>query len=130
MRYLPTILLVTALAVGEVHAWFDRYDRPDVNWIYAREVPMWLSWNIKYAEGQLQWMLVALAGYFTGRRFNNVNRAAWLMFTTYTILDTILYFYNYKGSGYSVVYLLCAMVFLTAIFFRRNEKGNNTRATG
>lgn len=105
------------MAVGETHSWFDRYDVPDINWIIDRPTPMWLSWNIKYAEGQLQWILVALAGVLNKR--STFNTSAWWMFLFYCVLDTLFYFYNFRTHGYAVVYPLCAVALLTAYFLNR-----------
>lgn len=117
MKNLSGILLVAALVIGEVHSLFERYDVANVNWIIARPTPMWLTWNIKYAESQLQWVLVALAG--VCYRPGVFNKSAWWMFLFYCVIDTFFYFYNYKTHGYAVVYPLCAVVLLTAYFLNR-----------
>lgn len=128
MKYLTGILLIALLPVGEIHSWFDRYDVPNVNWIYAKEVPMWLTWAIKYAEGQLQWLMVAAA--MLSYRRNRFNRSAIVLFATYCVLDTIAYFYNYRGHGYESVYVGCALAFLISFYGLKHEKGNYIRSTG
>lgn len=117
MRNASAILIIAALVIGETHSWFDRYDMPNVNWIIDRPTPMWLTWNIKYAEGQLQWILIAVAGMI--HRNTRFNKAAWIMLICFTILDTLFYFYNYKTHGYAAVYPLCVVAFLTAYFLNR-----------
>lgn len=120
-RYAATILLSLTLFIGEVHTyWEGRPLRPQ-NWIWkvSREMP--LQWNIKLASVQLNMILIFLA--FLLYVPNRVNKATAVTFFWFAVLDTVLYFYNYKTFGYGYLYLVLAVIWLMAYFWHKNSTG-------
>jgi|GEM_PF-3033726 len=116
-KYLTTILLASTFLIAEIHTFWERSSIAPVNWIYAREVPMSVQWNIKLAGLQLIYIIygLALLCYVP----NRVNRTTAITFTIFCVVDTALYFYNYKTFNYGYVYFFVALFWLVLFYWYR-----------
>lgn len=123
-KYLTTILLAFTLPLGEIHTFWERNTTVQ-NWIIARNVPMLIHWNVKLFTDQLLFIIIFVAAYFYDR--NRINKATIQTFICFSILDSILYFYNYKTYGYGYVYILLPFIWIT---FYKWEQCNNLHRFG
>lgn len=113
-EYVTTIILVMTLPIGEVHSYFVNNTTVQ-NWIIAKEVPMLLHWNIKNVASQL-----SVIAYFVAWvlwRDNKVNKTTVKAFLWLAVMDTILYFYNYKTNGFGSVYFWFAGFWLLSYYW-------------
>lgn len=99
--YWATILLILTLPLGELHSYFNRSTVVQ-NWIVNAYKPMPLPWNVKYAEGQFIIILYFLAWLYY--KPNKLNRTTVIAFFWLAILDTVLYFYDFKTGNFGRVY--------------------------
>lgn len=119
-KYLSSILLALTLPVGELHRFWINDTRIQ-NWIIAVPRPMLISWNMKYLEGEIipimyfaAWMLW---------QPNKVNRTTVAAMFCIACFDLLLYFYNYKVSGFGSVYFWFIGFWLIAYkFWKHNNK--------
>lgn len=109
-KYISSILLSLTLFIGEIHTFWEKSFPKEQNWIIAKYVPMTVQWNIKYASMQLVVILYFLA--FVLYVKNKVNRTTVLAFLILSILDTALYFYNFKTQSFGSVYLWFAFFWI------------------
>lgn len=79
------------------------------NWYLGKYDPMYVSWNVRYAVDQLQWIIVPLICLSYGKTPNRVNRTSMIVFLLWAFFDTISYFYNDKTRGYYIVWALLAL---------------------
>lgn len=109
-KWLPAVLIAACIIVAEIPAFIPCDPDYLVSWNYKGYVPMSVAWNLKYLAGQLQFIFVAAAlMLYTHSR---VNKSAAVMFFVYCVLDTIMYFYNYKQEHYWVVYPAIIITFV------------------
>lgn len=81
-----------------------------------------IQWNVKFAEQELQAILVALAFvYYRDTKFNRTTAKA-IVF--YYILDLLFYFYNYKTDGYGWTYTLTLIAWVLIYNYGRNTTSN------
>lgn len=120
-RYASTILLSLTLFIGEVHTFWERGPLRPQNWIWKVQREMPLQWNIKFAADQLCFIMLCAA--FLLYSPNRVNRATAVTFFCFAIIDTLLYFYNYKTYGYGYIYLILTGIWLYAYFWHKNSTG-------
>jgi len=99
-KYGTTIVLAVIMLVAELHNLFGDVTQ---NWILQRYVPMGVAWNVKQAGLQLIYILYPLAAILYRR--NRINYVTCLSFIWWGVLDTIMYFWNYKANMYAPVYL-------------------------
>jgi hypothetical protein len=99
--YLTTIILSLTLVVGELHKIWE-HDTRIQNWIISEYYPMLIKWNMKYLEIQIVVIMYFLS--WLVYTPNHVNKTTVQAFFCLAIMDTFLYFYNYKTHGFGVVY--------------------------
>lgn len=87
--------------MGEIHHYVGSGQVS--NWIYTHPMPMPLEWNIKLAMNQLSVITYFIAWLLWVP--NKTNWATVRAFLLLAVLDTFLYFYNYKTNGYAPAYL-------------------------
>jgi hypothetical protein len=97
------------MIVGELHTLWEQ-SNATANWIINDKVVMPIQWNVKYAGGEVQGLLIALALFFyKDTKFNRTTAKAVVF---YYSLDLLFYFYNYKRDGYGWTYTLTLIVWL------------------
>lgn len=122
-RYLPTILLALTLASGEIHTFWSKSALYETtNWIWKRPTPMALDWNIKYAVLQFNYIIWFVAMFLYGKYPNRINKTTVIAFICFAILDTIMYFYNYKVYKYGGAYWLFLALWVFTYFWRGKSK--------
>jgi hypothetical protein len=116
-KYLTTLFIALSFLVSEAHTFWHN-TRDVQNWIICRYVPMELHWNIKYAGDQVVWILIAAAllTYIP----NRVNKTSARIFLIWTIIDTLLYFINYKQGPYGLAYFGLAGLWLVLYYRKPN----------
>lgn len=114
--YLPTLLLSLMYVVGELATLVNWPNRIE-NWILTVHVPMRVDWNVKYASGQIQWIIAAVMFLYYVKTPNKVNRTSMTVFLLWTIFDTFCYFYNYKTFGYVAMYLWLPLTWVIFYFW-------------
>ena len=108
------IILALTLPLCELHTFWHGDGRTS-NWIIDRPTPMLIEWNVKYAVSQITVILYFLAWLlYVPTRSNKVIVRA---FFAVALLDTMLYFWNYKTDGYGYVYF--AYFFFFLLFVRK-----------
>ncbi len=122
-KNLFTWIMGLTLFVGEIHSlWFVTDDVNDKeNWILRAYKPMTLSWNLKYLEGQILVPLYFIA--FLFYRPTKVNRTTVRTFVYFGVIDTIMYFYDFKNPMFfgSVYAWILAIWFL--VYYWKTDKG-------
>lgn len=110
-KYLTTILLASTFFISEIHTYWEKKPVVVENWIYKANKPMTVQWNVKYASMQVIYIIWFLAWIWYVP--NKVNKAMVSTVFIWTILDTFMYFYNFKNYQYGPVYLWVGIIFLT-----------------
>ncbi len=110
-RYWSSIILAITLPVGELHTYGS--DTKVSNWILTQYRPMPESWNLKFAMDEIVIILYFLAWMLW--KSNVVNRTTVVAFFVLAIMDTLLYFYNYKLYAFGNVY--CWFIVLWGMIF-------------
>lgn len=96
-----TLILALTLTVGELHTYWQGGTTKQ-NWIISEYRPMLIEWNVKFAAGQLQFIMYFLA--WVLYRPNRLNKTTVWAFFWLAIFDTIMYFYNYKLHDFGKIY--------------------------
>lgn len=78
---------------------------------------MTVAWNVRFAANQVQLILYPLAALLW--RHNRVNKSTARCFYVLAIMDTIMYFWNYKTTDYGYIYFWYVGFFLI-IHFGKN----------
>lgn len=114
-KYLTTILLAATFFISEIHTFWESTSLTTQNWILRGYAPMTLQWNIKYAAMQANFIIwfVAWLLYVP----NRVNKTMVVTMLVWAIVDTIMYFYNFKNYQYGPVYLWLAAIFIASFFW-------------
>ncbi len=117
-RHLSMIILIATIPVGELHNHF--LDNTEIqNWTIKQYKDAWMpvSWNVKLAEQQLILIMyfVAWILYYP----NKANKTTVWAFLFLAILDTVMYFWNYKSSKYGSVYLWLLGFWLIVFFWKQ-----------
>lgn len=111
------LLIYSSFIIAELHRFFgDRI-------VTVGGVSMPLNWAVKYTCDQAVYVMLAAALLTFTRTRANITAAK--VFFSWTIIDAISYFYNYKQREYWHVY---AILLILIIFFSSHEKRNNGRA--
>lgn len=78
-----------------------------------------VAWNVRYVTDQAMWLVVSLM-VITYKK-NRVNyTSAWALFI-WCVIDTILYFYNYKTSGYFVTYFWLPAAWFVIYYWKSKQ---------
>lgn len=117
MRYATTWALMITIILGEVHTFWERSKLVYENWVLFNYVPMSVQWNIKTAVDQLNFILYFVATFYYGRYPNRVNMTTVRTFICFMIIDTGMYFYNYKTVNYGYVYFLLALIWAAMYYW-------------
>lgn len=99
--YLTTFLLVLTLPIGELHMLWEGDTRAE-NWILTVDRTMLIKWNMKYVEAQVIVILYFAAWWLW--KPNKVNWTTVIAFFWLAIIDTCMYFYDYKTGDFGKVY--------------------------
>ena len=110
-RYLTSILLWFSLLLSELHTFWENASKEKYNWIIDKFRPMTLQWNIKMVTDQLWIILIFVAMLFYDK--NRINRTTVLTFICFGIIDTAMYFINYKTYQYSIVYFILTILWVS-----------------
>lgn len=112
------MLIYGSFVVAELHRLFGT----DSVTVGGVEMPM--NWAVKYTCDQIIYVMLATALLIYRRC--RANTVAVKVFFSWTIIDTIYYFYNYKQREYWHVYII--LLILILFFSSIHEKRNNGRA--
>lgn len=85
-------------------------DNVTENWIIFAHYPMSRDWNVKYATDQALWVIMGIALF--AYRSNRVNRTSATVFLIWVIVDTVMYFCNYKQGPYGIIYFALAGIWI------------------
>ena len=121
-KYLTTMILGLTLLIGEIHVFWERASTRPVNWIWNNPVPMSLQWNIKYVCLQLNYTLYFLSMLTYCGYDNRINRTTVVAFVLFSLVDTLMYFYNYKTFGYSITYLTLLIIWILVYLWQTPKK--------
>ncbi len=110
-KYTTTIIIWASLLIGELHTLWEKCTI-NQNWIISRKVMMPVQWNIKYATDELWFVLMGLA--ILWYQDNRINKTTVLAYIAFCIVDFLMYFWNYKQTGYGAIYtfLLIAWILI------------------
>lgn len=121
-RNLTTWILCLTLAIGELHTlpFFSDDPNKQENWALKAYKPMTQKWNMYYLEMQLIVPLLFLAFFFW--KPTKVNRTTIRAFLYAGVIDTIMYFYDFKDPMYfGSFYVWLAGIWFLVYFW--NSKG-------
>lgn len=116
-KYATTYILTLSLLIGELHTYWEKGVQHVQNWIIARDVPMSIQWNVKLATDQLNYILYFIAAFYYGKTLNLVNKSTVLSFIALSVIDTCMYFYNYKTYGFGIVYILYVCLWIIIFYY-------------
>lgn len=116
-KYLTTILLASTFFISEVHTYWEKKPVVYENWIIRNYKPMPVQWNVKYASMQAIYIIWFLAWILYVP--NRINRVMVVTVFIWAILDTILYFYNFKNYEYGPVYLWVGAIFILTLYWNK-----------
>lgn len=112
------MLIYGSFVVAELHRLFSTAI------VTVGGVDMPMNWAVKYTSDQLIYIMLATALLIYRRC--RANTVAVKVFFSWTIIDTISYFYNYKQREYWHVYVI--LLILILLFSSSHEKRNHGRA--
>lgn len=115
MKYLPTYLMCLMYAAGEL--WRLGSLRVS-NWFIAYYWPLTEEWNIKYASGELQWLIVSLMVFTYPSRRYKANSVSIMVFIFWCCVNVWLHFYNFKTQNYEYVYLWLSLAWVLLYFWK------------
>lgn len=121
-KYATTLLMAATMPIGEIHTFWEKSASQPVNWIISKYVPMPVQWNIKFVSDQLNMMLIMLAFFLYKGYSNKVNDTTVLTFLIFSVVDTLMYFYNYKTYGYGITYFGIASLWFLVYFCLKRTK--------
>lgn len=121
-RYLTTLILWATLLLGELHTFWENSTKKE-NWILTRYVLMPIQWNVKLVTDEAVYIIIFAAMWFY--RKNRVNDTTVLTFILFSIIDTGMYFYNYKTYGFGIVYVL--FLVLWVVIYNTYGRRSNTK---
>lgn len=121
-RYATTLIMGLSLLLGELHVFWENGSTETVNWIWADNVPMTVQWNIKYLVAQVNVTLYFLAMYFYCGYDNKVNFATVAAFILFSLVDTLMYLYNFKRYGYGISYLILCVLWILAYLWKTRKR--------
>lgn len=73
---------------------------------------MLIQWNVKFLSAQVTTIFYFLAWIFYINNKNIVNNTTIKCFLVLAIIDTLVYFYNYKMYGFASMYFLAIIIWL------------------
>lgn len=115
-QYSCALILSLTIIIGELHKFWHGGNELH-NWIWRAYRPMTTDWNIKYAADQLIIILYFVAWLLYVP--NKVNKRIVGAFLCLAIMDTIMYFYNYKTDEFGKVYYWFAFFYFLMTYGKR-----------
>ena len=79
---------------------------------------MSIGWNIKYAASQFQFIIIALMVITYARERNKVNKVSVFVFLLWTVLDTVVYFFNFKQFEYHIMYIFLPLAWFSFYYWK------------
>lgn len=113
-KYLSSLILVLTLPIGELHSYCS--NTMNQNWIIKAYRPMAVSWNMKFAMDEIVIVFYFLS--WSAWKSNRINKTTVTSFLFLAIMDTLLYFYNFKLWGFGSVYYWFIGFWLLAYFWK------------
>lgn len=105
MRYLPAILIYSSFVIAELHNFFtDRI----VNFHH----PMPMAWAVKFTTDQIVWLVIATAMVLMTKYKNRENTLAAKVLLVWVVIDTVVFFYNYKTYLYGQTYIILCLIII------------------
>lgn len=120
---MTTWVLLLTLIIGELHALPIFSDDPmeAENWILRAYKPMTQSWNMYYLESQILKTLYFLAFLFW--KPTKVNITTIRAFLYAGVLDTFMYFYNFKNPLFFGSFYVWMAIIWFMVYYWRTGKG-------
>ncbi len=120
-KNLTTWLIILTLLIGELHTLPFFSDEKVENWILRAFKPMTQVWNMTYLEWQIKAPLYFLA--FRFWRPNKINRTTITAMLFAGIVDTIMYFYDFKKPMYYGSFYVWLALFWFLVYYWRTDRG-------
>jgi hypothetical protein len=86
-----------------------RYDDRNVNWWVALDYPLSVQWYFKFLGSKVSELLKALVIYRITFKIQALRMAATVVLI-YTLVDLMLYFYNFNRAPYALILSTVALV--------------------
>lgn len=115
-KYATTFILALSILIGEVHTFWEGRSQEPIDLIWVRDVYMPIQWYIKLIGLQVNYTLYFLALYLYGE--NRINRASAVAFILFSLVDTLMFFYNYKTYGYGSAYFILLILWISAYLWQ------------
>lgn len=113
-KYSPTIILAITLLIGEIHTFWEKGVQRYENWIIQKYEPMTVQWNVKMVGDEVSVILYFIAMWLCFKYPNHTNKVTVAIFIGLAVVDTGLYFLNFKTVNYHYVYFCMALVWILA----------------
>ena len=129
-KIIPILLLACTYFIGQLYSYWDYASTETVNWIWSKECPMNIAWNVKYLSEEVNRIIEATAFFLMIRKSEKMYKLVALEYLLYRCLDIMYYFYNFKTERYWFVFLILGTIM--ALIYLKNhattrEKTNNIR---
>jgi hypothetical protein len=122
IKYSTTFILMLTVLVGELHTFWENGSTEVVNWIWSENVPMTVQWNIKYLTNQVNMTLYFVALFLFAYYPNRVNFATVSAFILFSLVDTLMYLYNFKRYEYGLSYFILLILWILAYLWKTPKK--------
>lgn len=119
-KYATTWILILSIVIAESHTYIPiEYAMRKENWILTVDVPMPVSWNVKYLSDEITAILYFVAMLFYNG--NRVNRTTVITFIIFCVIDLGMYLHNYKTLHYGSVYVWMIGIW-AFVFYMQSRK--------
>jgi len=122
-KNMTTWLILVSLFIGELHSmsYFPDDEKRAENWIIKEYKPMTPKWNMQFLEAQILVPLYFFA--FICWRPTKVNRTTIRAMAYMGVVDTFLYFYNFKNPLFFGSFYVWLFAMWILVYYWRSEKG-------
>jgi hypothetical protein len=117
-KYATTIVLFFSLLIGEIHTFWEKRSQEPIDLIWASDIFMSRQWYAKLIGLQINYTLYFFALYLYGGYSNRVNRSSAVAFILFSLVDTLMFFYNYKTYGYGLAYFILLILWISAYLWQ------------
>lgn len=114
-KYATTLIIWASLLTNELHSLWENSHAT----ITVMGNKMSMQWYVWFACNSLWGVLMGLSLWLYVP--NRINRTTVMAYTLFCVCDLVMYFYNYKQSGYEAIY---TYLLIAWILIYRN--GNST----
>jgi hypothetical protein len=126
MKYGVSFILLCCFPLCELHTWW-RNDPRIVNWIWTKNVPMSVQWNVWMVCNEFWGIVLSvclLIAMMDRRQRNPGNFASAVTLIAFNVYGSFMYLYNFKDYSHSLIYFLLLPTWILIYIYGRRIRHN------